>query len=191
MNADMINEIMEKIESLETLTKSDIINLLSIEKRDELKLLFKTAYRIKSEQVGNKVYFRGIIEFSNICQKDCYYCGIRKSNKNVERFMMKEEEILEGAKWAFEQNYGSIVLQSGERDDKNFIEFITSVIKGIKRVSDNKLGITLSLGEQNNEVYKEWFKAGAHRYLIRVETTNPNLYKELHPEDHDFEKRKQ
>ena len=184
----MIRDIIKK--SSEGLTKTDIIQLLSIEDREELKELFDTAYTVKTENVGNKVYFRGIIEFSNICKKDCYYCGIRKSNKNVERFMMKEEEILNGAKWAYENNYGSIVLQSGERDDKTFIDFITNVIRGIKSISNNKLGITLSLGEQTRETFEKWFESGAHRYLIRVETTNPELYNELHPESHDLENRK-
>lgn len=104
--------------------------------------------------------------------------------------MMKEEEILKGAIWAYENNYGSIVLQSGERDDSFFINFITNVLRMIKEVSDGKLGITISLGEQSREVYKKWFDAGAHRYLLRIETSNPELYKELHPADHDFEQRR-
>ena len=79
---------------------------------DDLTVLFDKAYEVKQKFVGNKAFYRGIIEFSNICEKDCYYCGIRRSNQNVERYMMKEEEILKGAKWAYENNYGSIVLQS-------------------------------------------------------------------------------
>ena len=102
---------------------------------------------------------------------------------------MSKEEIMESAKQAVEMRYGSIVLQSGERSDPQFVNFITDVIKGIKKLSDNNLGITLSLGEQSKETYHRWFNAGAHRYLLRIETSNPDLYRKIHPEDHDFNDR--
>lgn len=171
------------------LTRNDFKYLLNLKEKKDLELLFRKAFDIKQKYVGNKTYFRGIVELSNICKKDCYYCGIRKSNKNVERFFLKEEQILQSAKWAYENNYGSLVLQSGERDDKVFIDFIESTLKRIKNLSDGKLGITISLGEQSYDTYKRWFDAGAHRYLLRIETSNPELYKKLHPSDHSFEKR--
>ncbi|MGD8779425.1 MAG: [FeFe] hydrogenase H-cluster radical SAM maturase HydE [Ignavibacteria bacterium] len=186
----MLNSIFNKLDSGIDLSKDDLKYLLLIKEKDELKKLFDKAYEIKKQNTGKKVWFRGIIEFSNICKKNCYYCGIRKSNKTVERYMMKEEEILAGAEWAYKQNYGSIVLQSGERDDKYFIEFIEDILKKIKKLSNGKLGITISLGEQTRETYQRWFDAGAHRYLLRIETSNAELYKKLHPGDHDFEKRK-
>ncbi len=185
----MPNDIFDKVDNKKELSKADIKYLLEIENKDELQQLFNKAYDIKSTNIGKKVWFRGIIEFSNICRKDCYYCGIRKSNKTVERFMMKEEEILEGAEWAYKQNYGSVVLQSGERDDPYFVDFITSVLEKIKKLSNGELGITISLGEQSKKTYRRWFNAGAHRYLLRVETTNTELYKKLHPEDHSLENR--
>lgn len=186
----MLDQIKYKSENEIELTADELKYILNISDLEEMKSLFEISYKVKEKYIGKKVWFRGIIEFSNICKKDCYYCGIRKSNKNVERFMMKEEEILKGAKWAFDHNYGSVVLQSGERDDKSFIDFITTVIKKIKEISEGKLGITLSLGEQTYETYKTWFDSGAHRYLLRIETTNKNLYSKLHPNDHDFEIRK-
>ncbi len=157
---------------------------------EKLEELFRAARETKLRFVGPKVYFRGIIEFSNQCVKDCYYCGIRKSNPNLTRFSMDEAEILECAKAALEMDYGSIVLQSGERQDAAFIQFVEDILRKIKAATSGKLGITLSLGEQTAETYKRWFEAGAHRYLLRIETSNPALYKKLHPADHSFETRR-
>ena len=186
-----IEHILNKIDDDEELSREDLKAILCVIEANDLAALFDKAYEVKKKFVGSRAFFRGIIEFSNICNKDCYYCGIRRSNKNIDRYMMKEGEILEGAKWAYENNYGSIVLQSGERDDSFFINFITNVLQKIKEASDGKLGITISLGEQSREVYKEWFDAGAHRYLLRIETSNPDLYRQLHPGDHDFGRRKE
>lgn len=151
--------------------------------------LFREAHACAIQHVGSKVYFRGIIELSNVCAKDCFYCGIRKSNSHVTRFTMNEREILECAKAAHEMGCGSIVLQSGERQDEAYVTFIEEVLEKIKTATESKLGITLSLGEQTGETYARWFVAGAHRYLLRIETSDPALYKRLHPEDHSFEVR--
>lgn len=171
------------------MNKTEIIEWLKETDQDKLKELYAKAYEVKLANVGKNAYFRGIIEFSNICQKDCFYCGIRRSNNSYERFQMTKEEILASARQAFEMKYGSIVLQSGERSDHQFIDLVYDVLKGIKDLSDGKLGITLSLGEQTRETYQRWFDAGAHRYLLRIETSNPDLYRKLHPEDHDFNNR--
>lgn len=172
---------MTKLETIldisHTLTRDDLIYLLGLTERDAMEKLFDRAYEAKTKYVGNKVYFRGIIEFSNICEKDCFYCGIRKSNRNVVRYRMSEEEILEGARFAYESNYGSVVLQSGERSDPVFAGFVERVVKAIKELSNGNLGITLSLGEQSDETYRRWFAAGAHRYLLRsVGTVVPCFY---------------
>ncbi|MDD3558648.1 MAG: [FeFe] hydrogenase H-cluster radical SAM maturase HydE [Melioribacteraceae bacterium] len=184
-----LNQILNKIDSEDELTKDNFKFLLQLKNRGDIDLLFRKAYEIKQKYVGNKTYFRGIVELSNICRKDCYYCGIRRSNKNVNRFVLKEEQILSAAKWAYENNYGSVVLQSGERNDKAFIEFIEKTLIEIKKLSDGELGITISFGEQSYDTYKRWFEAGAHRYLLRIETSNPEHYKKLHPPDHFFEER--
>ncbi len=168
------------------LTRTDLVYLLGLQDAQDVRRLLESAYRMKIDHVGKKVYFRGIIELSNICRKDCYYCGIRKSNSNISRYQLTEEEILQSARFAHESNYGSIVLQSGEREDGKFIRFIEKVIGDIKHMSSGRLGITLSLGEQSAETYTRWFDAGAHRYLLRIETSNENLYRRLHPNDHDF-----
>lgn len=171
-------------------SKEDIIKLLSFS-GNEHELLIKKAKQVAEQFIGNKVYLRGLIEYSNICAKNCYYCGIRRDNKQQQRYTMENQEVLDCAGFAYEQNYGSIVLQSGERNDKSFTDNITSLVNEIKRLSDGKLGITLSLGEQSAETYKKWFEAGAHRYLLRIETSSRELYARYHPNNdmHSFDRR--
>ena len=180
---------LKKILDKEKLTKKDMKYIFELENKKDLKYLYDYAYEVKKKYVGKKAYFRGIIEFSNICEKDCLYCGIRKSNSKMNRYIMSENEILEKAKWAYENGYGSLVLQSGERHDKEFIDFVENILKKIKEISNNALGITLSLGEQQYDTYKKWYDAGAHRYLLRIETSNKKLYKKLHPSSHNFDTR--
>jgi len=185
----MIEKILEKAKRKEELSVEELVTLLSITDRDELQALYDCAYFIKEQYVGKVAYFRGIIECSNLCMKDCYYCGIRKSNKQVDRFQMDEEEIFKEAFWAYEAEYGSCVIQSGERRDEEYISMIERVVKRIKAATGGNLGITLSLGEQTEETYRRWREAGAHRYLLRIETTNPELYAKIHPADHSLAER--
>ncbi len=171
-------------------SRDNLVTLLRAEGADGL-LLLKKAGELKLQTIGNKVYFRGLIELSNVCEKDCLYCGIRRSNKNIERYNLTDEEVLEAAQFASLEQYGSIVIQSGEVTSERFAARIERLISQIKSASGNKLGITLSLGEQRKDVYKRWFEAGAHRYLLRIESSNPELYRQLHPEDghHRYEQR--
>lgn len=171
------------------MTKNELISLLSIKRAKETQKLYQKAYDTKLRYIGNRVYFRGIIELSNYCSRDCYYCGIRRGNINVDRYEMSVEEVVKSALWAYRQNYGSVVIQSGERRDRDFIEKTTEILKTIKSRTGGELGITLSLGEQSKDVYSEWFKAGAHRYLLRIETTDRELFQKCHPSDHSFERR--
>ena len=174
---------IEKILHKEKLNRSDLIHLMNANSVEDIEKIFKKAYEIKLKNIGNKVYYRGLIEIGNRCIKNCLYCGIRRDNKNVEIFEMTKEQILEGAKWIYENNYASIALQAGERKDKEFVDFIEDVVIGIKKISNNKLGVTLSLGEQTYKTYKKWYDAGAHRYLLRVESSNKDIYNTLHPHD--------
>ena len=181
-----VREILEKNE----LDRSDLIRMLEAEGEDK-QLLFKKSTEVKLQEIGNKVHFRGLVEFSNICGKDCYYCGIRRSNKEAHRYNVTDEQILDAARFAHENSYGSFVMQAGELSSDAFADRIEYLLREIKKLSDGKLGITLSLGEQTEEVYRRWYQAGAHRYLLRIETSNPELYRKYHPNDtiHDFEKR--
>ncbi len=180
----------EQILLQDQFSKDDIIQLLQ-SKGDEEKALFVKSSEIKLENIGRNVHFRGLVEFSNICKKDCLYCGIRAGNSKVNRYDIADEEILKAAKFAHENNYGSLVLQSGERSDDKFIDRIENLLKEIKKLSKNELGITISIGEQTKETYQKWFDAGAHRYLLRIESSNKDLYNKIHPnnEEHSHQTR--
>jgi biotin synthase len=167
MNIDMI---LTKARQGVDLKVDELVALLSITDKDELQALYDCAYFIKEQYVGKIAYFRGIIECSNLCIKDCYYCGIRRSNDQVERFLMDEDEIFREALWAYEAEYGSCVIQSGERQDEEYISMIERVVGRIKEATKGELGITLSLGEQAD---------------------NPELYAKIHPADHLLEVRKE
>ncbi len=172
--------------------RSEIINLLGSTGTEKEKL-FKQAREIRDRTVGNKVYFRGLIEFSNICAKNCLYCGIRKGNSNVVRYDLSDNEILDACRFAWENKFASIVLQSGELSSSSFVKRVDRLLKAIKTFSGNELGITLSCGEQTRETYRRWYESGAHRYLLRIEATNRNLYEKIHPVNkmHSFERRLQ
>lgn len=181
-----VSEILEK----DPFSKEDIIRLLSAEGEDRT-FLFRKSSEVKEKYIGKKVWFRGLIEFSNVCGKDCLYCGIRKGNKNLKRYNLPDEEILAAARFAYNNRYGSIALQSGELESHSVADRIENLLHKIKELSNGELGITLSVGEQKPGVYKRWFDAGAHRYLLRVESTNRELYWKIHPlnKKHDFDRR--
>jgi biotin synthase len=155
----------------------------------EDRALRRAAHAVRRTRIGNRIHFRGIVELSNLCVKNCYYCGIRRTNTAVERFTLSKEEIVDAALWAHAHDYGSVVLQSGERSDERFVALVEDVVHDIKRRSGGELGITLSMGEQPRETYARWFEAGAHRYLLRIETSSRPLYGALHPSDHSYDVR--
>lgn len=171
------------------LTRSQIINALKC-RGERQKDLHNWAAYLRDHRVSNNVYFRGLIEFSNVCHNDCYYCGIRKSNSFISRYTMSKEEILETVDQCDKANYGSVVLQSGERSDPSFVDFVSDTVSSIKADYPH-LGITLCVGEQTKDSYKRFFQAGAHRYLLRIETSDPQYYNQIHPPEMNFERRKQ
>lgn len=181
---------IQSILTKDTHSKDEIIRLLNADGDDE-KLLFDFSNKIKLQNVGNTVYLRGLIELSNICEKDCYYCGIRKSNSAVHRYSISEEEVLEAVRFAYENGYGSVAIQSGEIQSPAFTEKINRILLKTMEMTNGELGITLSCGEQSEKTYRKWFDSGAKRYLLRVETSNPELYRKLHPNTrkHSVEKR--
>ncbi|MDD2386626.1 MAG: [FeFe] hydrogenase H-cluster radical SAM maturase HydE [Bacteroidales bacterium] len=187
----MQNKIIS-ILNQKNLNREDLILLLSAN-ASETELIYKKAAEIKSKHIGNFTYFRGLIELSNVCTKNCYYCGIRSGNKKAKRYTVTDDEVLRVVRYALDRNWGSIVIQAGERQDDIFIDRIEGLLKKIQALSSEKVGITLSLGEQKIETYDKWLEAGATRYLVRVETSNEDLFYKIHPKDklHDFELRKQ
>jgi len=170
----------------------DLVALLLAE-GDERQQLFQQSQKVRLETVENKVYFRGLVEFSNVCAKDCLYCGIRKSNEKVIRYDLTDDEILEACRFAWKSRFGSVVLQSGENSSPAFIKRVDLLLRKIKELSNGELGITLSCGEQSLGTYQQWRESGAHRYLLRIESSNPDLYREIHPENdlHNFVRRLQ
>ena len=181
-----LQEILEK----EFLEKEDIVRLLAT-RDDEMKALLNKALEVKLNRLDNYVHLRGLIELSNICRKSCLYCGVRRDNGKVERYTISEDQAVECARLAQQLGYGSVAIQSGERNDPEFVEMITRIVRRIKEIDNGSLGITLSLGEQSEATYRQWFEAGAHRYLLRIESSNEELYYRIHPRDerHDFHRR--
>ncbi|MBT3955533.1 MAG: [FeFe] hydrogenase H-cluster radical SAM maturase HydE [Elusimicrobiaceae bacterium] len=173
-----------------SISKQEIIELLNTE-NSQAQELRKKAYKIKSDTIGKNVYLRALIEFTNACEKDCYYCGLRKSNADVKRYLLSEDEIFDLAMFAHENKFGSIALQSGEVLDKNYVKNFGKLLAKIKQKTNNNLRIVLSCGEQSKEVYKHWRECGGDRYLLRIETTNPKIYEKIHPNDdkHNFQAR--
>lgn len=162
---------------------------VAVEQDPETSMLRQAANHVRYETLGNKVWIRAIIEFSNICARDCHYCGIRRSNRRVKRYSMSREDILSLVDHAWRIGYRSIVLQSGEREDAEFTDFVTGVLREIHTRYGDEIGITLSLGEQTAAVCEQWRNAGAHRYLLRIETTNPELFGRLHPPAQSYQRR--
>lgn len=159
------------------LSKDEIVFLLSLSDDKDIKILFNHADEIRKKFCGDEIHLRGIIEFSNYCEQDCVYCGLRKSNLSLERYRISIDEIINTALKINSAGIKTVVLQSGEdfiytKDD------VTKIISAIKENCD--VAITLSLGERSFDEYDEWKLAGADRYLLKHETANPKLYSSLH-----------
>ena len=181
-----VEEILRK----DIFSKEELIRLLSAD-RKESELIFRKARIVKKEHVGNKVYFRGLIEYSNYCSKNCLYCGIRSGYKRQGRYELTTQEVIDAAVFAHQNRFGSIVIQSGERSSKKFIDTIEYLLREIAKTTRNELHVTLSMGEQDEDTYRRWFIAGSQRYLLRIETSNRELFKKIHPRNdlHSFERR--
>ncbi len=186
-----VTEILDRAVASCPPTREELVRLLEIRRDDERQALFQAAYQVKKKHVGAVVYFRGLIEVSNKCQKDCLYCGIRHSNPHVERFSLTSAEIVAAARWAHANRYGSLVLQAGELQSDHHTEFISTVLRQLHDATNGELAVTLSMGEQKREVLRAWRQAGAHRYLLRLETTQTDLYQNFHPTDHLWQARLQ
>ena len=160
---------------------------LLIAQMPEKEYLYQKA-RIRANEVyGNKVFIRGLIEVSNYCKNDCYYCGIRKSNKYAERYRLTDEEILSACENGYDLGFRTFVMQGGE--DSHFTdERLCGLISEIKnRYPD--CAVTLSLGERSDESYKKLRDAGADRYLLRHETACESHYASLHPQEMSYDNR--
>ncbi len=168
--------------------------ILTLTDADEVDVLRAAAERALLAHCGDSVRLRGLIEFSNRCVLDCRYCGIRRGNRAVKRFSLSVDDVVSCARWCADKGYGSLVLQSGERRDPAFVRRVETMIRAIKAATRSAmqpdgLGITLCVGEQSEEAYARWFEAGAHRYLLRIETSSASLFAEIHPSTQRHESR--
>ena len=180
-------DIFKRLEQGEDLTRDDIIYLLKTENKKEIKLLYVAADRVREKMVGDYVEIRGAIEFSNYCKKSCRYCGINRKNKDVYRYRMTEEEILDVVEDLYNVGIKTVILQSGE-DEQWGTDRLINLIKVIKE--KYKMRITLSVGEKSYDEYKRLKEAGANNFLLKIETTNREIFKNIHPDD-DYDQRLQ
>lgn len=170
-----MKNILKKLVDTTFATAIEITSLL--QNNDINDELFFVADKIRQQNVGDEIHLRGLLEFSNICSQNCFYCGLRCANKNLERYRLSAEEIISTAKQACNLGYKTVVLQSGE--DAFFdTDKMCEIISSIKSLG---LALTLSIGEKSFEEYKAYKDAGADRYLLRIETTDAELYKKMHP----------
>ena len=170
---------LSRAQWIELIKNRDAVRLYAMEKASE----------ISQKNFGNKIYIRGLIELTNYCKNDCYYCGIRRSNKNCSRYRLTKEQVLECCAIGYPLGFRTFVMQGGE-DAFYTDDYMCSIVAEIrKRYPD--CAITLSLGERSYDSYKRLFDAGANRYLLRHETATDEHYAKLHPSFLSLENRKQ
>ncbi len=184
---DRIKIIIDKLLSERSLKVEEYEELIKERDNQAFELLRSEALRLRHSIYGNKIFIRGLIEISNYCKNDCYYCGIRRSNKNCVRYRLSKDEILSCCKNGYELGFRTFVLQAGE-DAFLTDDFIVGIIEEIKTYYPD-CAVTLSLGERSKESFEKLFAAGTDRYLLRHETADKEHYSRLHPESLSLESR--
>ncbi len=182
-------ELIDKLEREQILSKSEFAELIENRNEKIADYLFLKARNIRHKNYDRKIYIRGLIEFTSYCKNDCYYCGIRCSNRNAERYRLTKEQILSCCENGYGLGFRTFVLQGGE-DNFYTDDMLVDIIKSIKS-SYPDCALTLSLGEKSRESYQRYFDAGADRYLLRHETADDEHFKKLHPDSLTSESRKQ
>ena len=182
-----MKRLIDKLTETQTLEKEELLYLLSNCDHDSRQYLFAKARGVAKRHFDNQIYLRGLIELTNYCKSDCLYCGIRRSNKNVERYRLTPEEVLKCCEIGHKLGFRTFVLQGGE--DRHFSDdIIVSLVESIKSAYPD-CAVTLSLGEKSRDSYLKYFNAGADRYLLRHETADPIHYAKLHPENQTLQNR--
>ena len=182
-------EMIQEIKCRRDISIEQLEYLLTTENKDCLEMLREEAAQTAQKIYGNQVFIRGLIEFTNYCKNDCYYCGIRRSNHCADRYRLTKEEILSCTDTGYELGFRTFVLQGGEDPyftDERICELVSEI-----RQKHPDCAITLSIGEKSKESYQRYFDAGADRYLLRHETANGAHYRRLHPDELSQEHRKQ
>lgn len=185
MDESRIKDIINCIKDTGGVSDEDLMCILT---EEPLPLLHAAADEVRRSVYGRKVFIRGLIEFTNICRNDCYYCGIRKGNTELERYRLTEDEIMECCRDGYELGFRTFVLQGGE-DPYFSDERLCAIVSHIKKDYPG-CAVTLSVGERSRESFKALFDAGADRYLLRHETADPEHYGKLHPGCMSLENRK-
>ena len=191
MNSDLeeMLRLIDKLETTRDLTDEEFEKVLLCEDPAFSGELSARARKVREGIYGKEVYLRGLVEFSNFCKNNCKYCGIRRDNKNAQRYRLSEEEILSCCDMGYELGFRTFVLQGGE--DPHFTD--ERLVPLIRKIKENHpdCAITLSIGEREKESYRKLFEAGADRYLLRHETADKAHYEILHPKEMSFEHRMQ
>ncbi len=183
-----MKELIDKLYQTQALDKEELIFLIAGRNRETELYARELARQVRERTYGNRVFIRGLIEFTNYCKNDCYYCGIRRSNKKAARYRLTKEDILDCCRQGYELGFRTFVLQGGE-DGYFTAERLTELIREIKNGYPD-CALTLSVGEKKEEEYRAFREAGADRYLLRHETADPDHYRILHPEPLSLENRK-
>ena len=184
-----MNRWTEKLRQEQILTREEFAALLDARDEALLQELQEQAVQVRQQHFGNQVYIRGLIEFTNYCRNDCYYCGIRRSNRQAQRYRLTREEILECCRTGYELGFRTFVLQGGE-DGAFSAEKMAKLVSAVKEAYPD-CAVTLSVGEYPREVYRLWKEAGADRYLLRHETADESHYRKLHPASMSGARRKE
>ena len=172
-------ELIKKLQTDGVLTKEQFVQILSTYTTEDMEFARNLAKETAKKYFGNKIYIRGLIEFTNICKQNCFYCGLRAENHKVSRYRLTKEDILECCREGYALGFRTFVLQGGE--DPHFDDFLMcDIIKTIKS-EFHDCALTLSIGEKSRETYQKFFDAGADRFLLRHETANAEHYSRLHP----------
>ncbi len=183
-----MKDLIDKLYETHDLEKDEIIFLLQNYDRETGEYLSALARSLSEKYFKKEIYIRGLIEFTNYCKNDCYYCGIRRSNKNADRYRLNKADIMSCCKNGYELGFRTFVLQGGE--DSAFTDEIMSDIVRSIREEYPDCAITLSIGEKSYNQYLKYFEAGADRYLLRHETAVKEHYTMLHPDSLSLENRK-
>lgn len=182
-----LHELIDRLHKEHTLTRGEFITLIKERDEENASYLASLAREEAVKIYGNGVFPRGLVEFTNYCKNNCYYCGIQGSNQHANRYRLSKDEILSACENGYQLGYRSFVLQGGEDPHYSDDVMVPIVSEIRKRYQD--CAITLSLGERFKESYQKLYDAGADRYLLRHEAATPELYQKLHPESLSLENR--
>ena len=182
-----MKSLIDKLEREQILSREEFISLIENRNPELAGYLFERALAVRHRHYGHDVYIRGLIEFTNYCKNDCFYCGLRASNRNAQRYRLSQEQIMDCCREGYRLGFRTFVLQGGEDPWYN-TDRIEDLVRTIKSEFSD-CAVTLSVGEHPREVYQRWYDAGADRYLLRHETATAKHYSMLHPANLSLENR--